>query len=76
MGPLAYVSQYALKMIKKIQTEYIGSIAPKQDVTDSFNEHVQEWIRHTVWTDVSTDQSLKRGIALTPCLGLPIVVQE
>jgi len=51
MGPLAYVSQYALQYIKKIQTEYICSIAPKQSITDSFNAHVQEWVRHTVWTD-------------------------
>ena len=51
MGPLAYVSQYALQLIKKIQSEYICSIAPKQSVTDSFNEHVQEWLRHTVWMD-------------------------
>lgn len=53
MGPLAYVSQYALQLIKKIQSEYICSISPKQDVTDSFNDHVQEWLRHTVWTEVS-----------------------
>lgn len=51
MGPLAYVSQYALQLIKKIQSEYICSIAPKQDVTDDFNEHTQEWLRHTVWQD-------------------------
>ncbi|KAI1617827.1 cyclohexanone monooxygenase [Exophiala viscosa] len=51
MGPLLYVSQYALQLIKKIQSEYICSIAPKQDVTDAFNEHCQEWIRHTVWTE-------------------------
>ncbi|KAK4940114.1 hypothetical protein LTR10_019743 [Elasticomyces elasticus] len=51
MGPLLYVSQYALQMIKKIQSEYICSIAPKQDVTDAFNEHCQEWVRHTVWTE-------------------------
>ncbi|KAK5944688.1 hypothetical protein PMZ80_001888 [Knufia obscura] len=51
MGPLAYVSQYALQMIKKIQTEYICSIAPKQAITDLFNDHVQEWLRHTVWQD-------------------------
>lgn len=51
MGPLAQVSQYALQMIRKIQSEYICSISPKQDVTDAFNEHVQEWIRHTVWSE-------------------------
>ncbi|KAK3897522.1 hypothetical protein C8A05DRAFT_19734, partial [Staphylotrichum tortipilum] len=24
---------------------------PRQDVTDQFNEHVQEWAKHTVWAD-------------------------
>jgi uncharacterized protein YbbK (DUF523 family) len=51
MGPLMYVSYYALEMIKKIQSEYICSMAPKQDVTDAFNEHCQEWVKHTVWVD-------------------------
>lgn len=26
-------------------------MAPRQDVTDAFNEHVQEWMKHTVWSD-------------------------
>jgi len=51
MGPLMYVSRYALQMINKIQSEYICSIAPKQDVTAAFNEHCQEWMRHTVWVE-------------------------
>ncbi|KAJ9612026.1 hypothetical protein H2200_003621 [Cladophialophora chaetospira] len=51
MGPLMYVSYYAMQMIKKIQSEYIASIAPKQDVTDAFNEHCQEWVKHTVWVE-------------------------
>jgi len=49
MGPLLKVSYYALDMIKKIQSEYIASIAPKQDVTDAFNEHCQEFLKRTVW---------------------------
>ena len=51
MGPLRQVSLYALQLIRKLQTENIRSIAPKQDVTDAFNAHVQEWIRHTVWVE-------------------------
>lgn len=51
MGPLMYVSYYALQMIRKLQTEYVHSAAPKQDVTDDFNSHCQEWVRHTVWTE-------------------------
>lgn len=51
MGPLLQVSYYALQLIKKIQSEYICSIAPKQDATDAFNEHCQEWVKHTVWVE-------------------------
>lgn len=51
MGPLMHVSLYALKVIRKLQTEYISSLCPRQDVTDAFNAHVQEWIRHTVWSE-------------------------
>lgn len=51
MGPLMYVSNYALQVIKKMQSEYVHSWAPRQDVTDEFNAHCQEWVRHTVWTE-------------------------
>ena len=50
-GPLSYVSQYAVQMVKKLQTEYVKSLMPKQDVTDAFNKHCQEWVRHTVWVE-------------------------
>jgi len=48
MGPLAYVGNYAVKIIKKMQNEFIRSITPKQDITDLFNEHTQEFIKQTV----------------------------
>jgi hypothetical protein len=51
MGPLQLVSMYALQMIKKLQTELIASLAPKQSVTDAFNAHCQEWVKHTVWVE-------------------------
>lgn len=51
MGAVGEVGNYALKMIKKIQNEHVHSIVPRQDVTDAFNEHVQEWAKHTVWAD-------------------------
>ncbi|TKA22440.1 putative sterigmatocystin biosynthesis monooxygenase stcW [Salinomyces thailandicus] len=51
MGPLHTVSDYAVQMIKKMQNENIKSWVPKQDITDQFNDHVQEWIKHTVWKD-------------------------
>ncbi|KAF2725703.1 FAD/NAD(P)-binding domain-containing protein [Polychaeton citri CBS 116435] len=51
MGPLDDVGKYAVQIIKKMQNENIHSWVPRQDVTDSFNDHVQEWIKHTVWKD-------------------------
>lgn len=48
-GPLFSVAQYAIKIIKKMQCDHIKSWVPKQDITDRFNEHAQEWIKHTVW---------------------------
>ncbi|KAF4630307.1 hypothetical protein G7Y89_g7832 [Cudoniella acicularis] len=50
MGPLSYVGQYAIQMIKKMQGEFIKSIVPKQDITDLFNAHTQEFIKSTVWS--------------------------
>jgi cation diffusion facilitator CzcD-associated flavoprotein CzcO len=51
MAPLHSVSEYAMQFLKKMQNENICSFAPKQTVTDQFNEHVQEWVKHTVWKD-------------------------
>lgn len=51
MGPLYNVSMYTMQIIKKMQSEYINSWAPKQDITNEFNDHCQEWIRHTVWVE-------------------------
>lgn len=51
MGPLHSVSDYAISIIKKMQNENIHSWVPRQDITDSFNAHVQEWIKHTVWKE-------------------------
>jgi hypothetical protein len=50
MGPLGKVGEYAIKIVKKIQAEFIRSIVPKQDITDAFNAHTQEFIKQTVWT--------------------------
>lgn len=50
MGPLSYVGDYAVKMIRKMQNEFIKSITPKQDITDLFNEHAQEFIKQSVWS--------------------------
>ncbi|KAG5205829.1 Sterigmatocystin biosynthesis monooxygenase StcW [Trichophyton interdigitale] len=51
VGPLMEAGSYAVKFIRKIQNEDIHSISPRQDVTDDFNEHVQEWSKHTIWAD-------------------------
>ena len=47
---LGQVAEYTIKIIKKMQNEFIRSIVPRQDITDSFNTHVQEFIKHTVWS--------------------------
>ena len=41
MGPLGTVANYALQIIRKMQNENIKSLAPRQDMTDLFNEHSQ-----------------------------------
>jgi hydroxyversicolorone monooxygenase len=51
MGPLSAVADYAVQFIHKMQAENILSIVPNQAVTDRFNVHCQEWVRHTVWVD-------------------------
>lgn len=48
-GPLLGVAQYTIQLIKKMQRDHIKSWAPRQSVTDAFNAHAQEWIKHTVW---------------------------
>lgn len=34
-----------------VQNERIVSFEPRQDITDRFNEHVQEFMKSTVWMD-------------------------
>ena len=51
MAPLHYVSEYAVKVIKKMQNEDIKSLSPRQGKTDRFNIHAQEWIKHTVYKE-------------------------
>lgn len=52
LGPLDAVGDYAVQMIQKLQmVPSISSFSPRQDLTDAFNDHVQEWIKHTVWSD-------------------------
>ncbi|KIW22105.1 uncharacterized protein PV07_12521 [Cladophialophora immunda] len=51
MGPLCLVGEYVTKAINKLQTENLHSFAPKQSVTDAYNEHVQKWMQKTVWTE-------------------------
>ncbi len=48
-GPLLGVAEYTIQIIKKMQRDHIKSWVPRQEITDRFNEHAQEWIKHTVW---------------------------
>lgn len=51
-GPLLLVSEYAVRVIK-MQEDNIKGWVPKQNIVDNFNEHAQEWIKHTVWKEDS-----------------------
>jgi cation diffusion facilitator CzcD-associated flavoprotein CzcO len=51
MGPLNAVSEYVIKFLTKMQRELISSFEVKQDITDAFNRHVQNFMTRTVWTD-------------------------
>lgn len=48
MGPLTAVGDHAIQIIKKMQNENILSLGPRQAVTDQYNEHCQDRMRHTV----------------------------
>jgi hypothetical protein len=50
MGLLGEIANYAVKFIRKMENEFIRSIAPKQTITDAFNAHTQEFIKQTVWS--------------------------
>ena len=50
MGPLTANGDYIIDVLNKMQRDHIKSLAPRSDVTDRFNEHVQQWIKRTVWT--------------------------
>ncbi|KAI9657476.1 MAG: hypothetical protein M1821_003158 [Bathelium mastoideum] len=51
MGGLLAVTGYVLEWIRKMQRDGISAWEPRQDVTDLFNDHTQEWITHTIWKD-------------------------
>lgn len=51
MAPLHSVSEYAVHILKKMQNEDIKSWVPHQEVTDQFNAHVQEWVKHTAYSE-------------------------
>ncbi|KAF9773313.1 hypothetical protein IL306_008911 [Fusarium sp. DS 682] len=50
-GPVQAVANYAVQIVHKMQKDNIKYWAPKQHVVDQFNDHAQEWYKHTVWKD-------------------------
>lgn len=82
MGPLQTVGQYAIQIIKKMQKENVKSWSPRQDVTDSFNEHAQEWIKYTVWKDdcrswyKNNETGRVNGTFTVPCIGAYLDTDE
>lgn len=63
-GPLLNVSEYAVSMIKKIQYENIKSLAPRQDITDSFNEHAQVRPRFCDLNTTRVDMRRRNGTSI------------
>lgn len=49
IGALDANTDYAMKMIRKMQTDLLHSFCPRQDATDMYNEHIQTWGTRTVW---------------------------
>lgn len=39
-----------MKCIKKLQSDWLLSFCPRQDVTDEYNGHTQIWAKKTVWS--------------------------
>ncbi len=51
VGSLNAVCHYAMSLMEKMQEDMIKSMSPRQDVTDSFNDHTQTLLRGMVWED-------------------------
>jgi hypothetical protein len=51
MGPLEAVADYVVRFLNKMQRELVSSFEVRQDITDAFNAHVQEYMKDTVWSD-------------------------
>jgi DNA primase large subunit len=45
------IIEYVIKLIKKIQSEGVLSIAVKQDATDDLYQHFDEIHKRTVWQE-------------------------
>ncbi|KAL2833754.1 hypothetical protein BDW59DRAFT_156556 [Aspergillus cavernicola] len=41
---------YIYKWLEKLQTEMIRSFEVRQDATDEYNQHIQQFLERTVWT--------------------------
>jgi hypothetical protein len=49
MAGLDANTDYAIKLIHKMQNELLKSFCPRQDATDAYNQHTQTWAKMTVW---------------------------
>ena len=74
MGPLTANGDYIIDVLHKMQRDQIKSLVPRSDVTRKFNEHVQQWIKRTVWTQDCRswfkNNQTNRVTALWPGTGL------
>jgi hypothetical protein len=63
------VSIYIYKFVMKLQTESIKSLEISLEATKDFNEHVQEYLKRTVWTG-SCRSWYKRGTVDGPVVAI------
>ncbi|GME64935.1 hypothetical protein GTA08_BOTSDO02290 [Neofusicoccum parvum] len=50
IGAVDANGSYAVMCIKKLQSDWLHSFCPRQDVTNEYNEHTQIWAKKTVWS--------------------------
>lgn len=60
---------YIYKWLEKIQTEDIRSFEVRHDVNEEYNQHVQEYLKRTVWTG-SCRSWYKRGTTDGPVVAI------
>jgi hypothetical protein len=45
-----HIAKFMVKILKKVQTQNIKSLEPKEDLVDEYIEHVNRFMPRTAWT--------------------------